>query len=974
MNGDMSNQGKKFTIENFKEYLMNNIVPTEAHYRQASKQISDTANEEQINIFNLRYAHYIKNHNDENNADSISPPEAGEIKTLNTPYLFDVWDKMLLLCELMQRKEEKEQQEQQKQQEPNQTQTPDQAKGDLLSNIISRKLEIANAEANQRSKKLYARINYVMSVITRNMTDFVNNYNYTISAQSFIDIFREEGLDIYDFKELAQCKIDEECASFDENINTKYKNAMVGASFKVKVIIKKKSISNNQKNEEPKLFLKQKPYNSEISSYKLAKDADVIFKDDLRRNVRVSPSQSQELTQIISTKKAWHMFTKVNDMLTHVQVFFTYVKEMYANTTINIRNHLDTIYTKEEAQIVYKIKQLKQTLAYPETYDLITNVAAQMNIPIDTLESEMKTQMKTLSDTMFSRASARLYGLINGFITRVIQCDQFKQEDVKNFKEEFAGIISLLQQSISGGGGGGAGGGLFSNGLAYVKNKTVNGLINTWDSTKNLLNMISKTIGQIMRFLGELNPVVAFLLNIALGVASCTMSAVSFASLNVVMGAGMARYCLMSIYLLTFTTQNMEGKVKVIQQKIGGSFDTTDIILTIMQYGAFKELHDVLLEKIESMIVNDGMIEDKFDNFKNEINTQLDAIKSNVSSFKEENMYLFHKRLRSKLFEIISNKALATPNYKMGDSVDWRKAMSDLKILFGDEYTNLQYFLNNTPISSKNLKDAIDLLVGDISMDSRLFPTYFKNDQRLEMNYQITKKFTEPDIRKFVLICLMETFQPEWKIPEDILIFKKWMKGEDIKCLSKKKKNLAIEPVKNVQNILEKPVNLHTTSESLLSVISELTFIEKISEDQEIFVQLRCRILEKAIQRLFESQSKMVDQTMFNNVMSKISSIRAEKNQDFALYKQCVKETASLNDMMDYKLKYSSYTIYFMGSSKIFEDIKNEAGSDIIELYGIQEQVLNQATDKSILANINKNADSALEITAQILITIGFFS
>lgn len=987
----MNSPKKTFTVDNLIEYMKSTIVPTEAHYLKRRNEIINIyeslgegklslENKKNVDKFQVQYAYFIKN--DKNNDIDINSVlaqcntgvkspivtkhiNAGQIEendyqpnqkanATTTPYLFDVWEKMLLMCDLMIREESQTSLEIQETDPnvPTPERTPEEVKNGLLADIISSKIEKANKESNNRSRKLYGRINYVMGVIVSNMIEFINNYatNSQITAKSFMEIFREEGIDIYDFKELGECA--KNCPY--ETIENIYKHAMKGATFKVKVMTKKK---------EGKLYLKQKPYNSEISSYKLAMDADKIFGQDPRRNVRVSPSQ--DIQEIISTKHAWHMFTKINEMLTQVQVFFTYVKEMYANTTINIRNHLDTIYDKQEALAVYQKKQGKPVADDDLLiiYASINKTSMDLKIPFDSLENEMKTRMKTLSDTLFSRASARLYGLINNFITGVIQCKKFNDDDVKKFREEHASIISMLTQSVQ------TGGGVFGDGLAYVKNKTVNGLIRTWDGTKNLLNMINKTVGQIMRFLAELNPTVALLLNLALVGASCTMSAIAFASLNFVMGAGMARYCLMSIYLLSFTTQNMEGKVKAIHQKLGGAFDTTDIILTIMQYGAFKELHDELLERIGKMIEEDGMIEDKFDVFKKGINEKLASIKSNVSSFKEENMYIFHKRLRSKLFQIIADKVQPLPNVK----IDWKLAMKNLKNIFGNKYESLQYFLNNTPISSKDLKDAIDILVGDISIDSRLFPKYFTNDQRLEMNYQVSKKFAEPDVRKFVLICLMEVFEPDgWKMPEDIMIFKKWMKGEDITCLLKKKKKLAVQPVERVHDILmgKEDSNKHS---NLLLAISDLTFIEKIMDQQPILVQLRCRILEKAIQHMKDSKIE---------VKFGLSS-RAEKNEDFGLYKKYIQELESLNEMMDYKLKHPSYTIFFMGSSNIFEKIKDQVGNEMFELYKTnptelenisnQESILNQATTTSI-SDITKNADSVAEVAAQVLITIALFN
>ena len=201
-----------------------------------------------------------------------------------------------------------------------------------------------------------------------------------------------------------------------------------------------------------------------------------------------------------------------------------------------------------------------------------------------------------------------------------------------------------------------------------------------------------------------------------------------------------------------------------------------------MKYGAFKELHPILEKGINDILRSGsgGMIETEFKELETSIADKLDIIaKSPNNSFAEQNMYVFHGKLQDML-----QKAQA-------DAKAAAQAASQQQV----NIENFEYFRKNTPITSNDLKKAIDIMIGDLSVDYRLFPKNFTNEQKLELNYGVSSKFTDIDVRNFVLIKLSESFNGIEYIKDiKIDIFKSWMVGENLENkISIQKRNLHVK-------------------------------------------------------------------------------------------------------------------------------------------------------------------------------------
>ena len=727
---------------------------------------------------------------------------------------------------------------------------------DVINKIISFNIGVANEEKHSRASKLRKRVTFVMSIIMNNLY-LLAEENKEDNAKTEIVKREIAKIDFFDFKELIECMPIDACVDVDNDLKVQYNKIMKGSQFKVKILQKK-----------GKLPIKQEPYIMEISSYKLAKDFPIIFPDTLKRNVRIS---SLDLIEPVNTdnnhpvvrKKAWYILSKIDEILTHTQLFFTYIKIMYANTTINMKNNLEKI----DIKLLQKNKIIKQDISSDDV-------------------KRLTTQISEMSNKIFSRVTARLYGKINEFIEKIIRCEEIDRKYVVGFNNVINSIKEDINRVNQTGGG-------FFNRVTSVLNNALTTMV---AAASGLLSMVSISITNIMRFLADMSPGMAKLISSLIVVSSCGASIAALSTgVGVLFGIGMARYCALGIGLAIFSFSNSaEEKVKKVQDKFGQSMNTTSVIMMIMKYGAFKELHPILEKGINDILRSGsgGMIETEFKELETSIADKLDIIaKSPNNSFAEQNMYVFHGKLQDML-----QKAQA----------DAKASQQQVNI------ENFEYFRKNTPITSNDLKKAIDIMIGDLSVDYRLFPKNFTNEQKLELNYGVSSKFTDIDVRNFVLIKLSESFNGIEYIKDiKIDIFKSWMVGENLENkISIQKKKLACETMK-LTNILKSNVKLEDKEKEkeraqILSFIDQLQNLERYSEPQSTIKAALHLVYNAGIEHILE---KHVEKHLKKDQPT--PDLRPVLS--FEDYRKILRIIAIFINEVQSKIKYPSRTILISG-------------------------------------------------------------
>lgn len=1003
------------------DYLDKHIVPSEnsaSYYQQVNllSQIHNDKNEPKdkvnidfdIDLFEAKYRYFIKDnrhiqqmllnlkakHDNKTkynifavDDDTITNAKVNDdtisiyIKiTPNLPpndniYMFNVWNKMLQLCDILDSPNDESAEDVPKDdkllenddQKDKLLEEKDQKDNELFIQIIQRKIDIANKERKQRVKKLRARINYVMSSLTYDLlrvrNEVINTLNETFPDNkirpTFSNVFTDEGINIYDFKDLMdimECIQKDICKDVNKYIYDQYERVMKGVtSFKLNVMTKKPE----------KLKLRQKPYIESFSSYRIQKDLDssTLSIGNLKRNVRIS-SSDQNMSNSIKMKKGWYILKQVNDILTQVQLFFTYVKEIFANTTINMRNHLDTIYTKEEMMHIAKINRGVYT-----SYKLVIHewieAKGYKQESIQDVENRMKQKMTDLNKTLYAPLSARLYSIANEFLTKLIECKDISQADITKFRSTVESIKADLQKlktqkSITK-----TGGGIFGNLSKLVQGKIVNACINTVDIVKHLSTIINVSITQVMRYMTEMNPWMARILMGVMTLATCSTALAFTAAGNIVMGAGLARYCLIAGYLAYFSWKSDEDKIAKIQEKMGSAIGTTGVIIMIMKYGGIRSIHEPLLKSIKDIITTSDIEEKKFvfiktvlekktiEILEDSLNKKLETVDNEQNKqllneqfkeeFSEQNMYIFHRKLLDIIIEAKNANA---------DS----KRMSDA----------LKYFIKNTPKDPNELREAIELMVGDASLDHALYPIFLTREQKTEFNYKLNSKIANPDLRKYLALCILEVINNENPTLKDVNVqlFMKWM-TEDMQEQSEittsntpSISSVTTETPQQTSEITDQQFISNVTNDTLYTdkkkkVIENISSIFNKEEPLLSYILEELSLLKKFKQKL-PLQMRVLNY-MYKNAINKLYKRHTSNElKGLTLYKKVIEDTISFIKALDYKFKYPSYTIFMFSDEEIKEFLPKH-----------------HYTNATLQGNNRSVSTIALETTSWIFIALG---
>jgi hypothetical protein len=967
-------------IEKIRSYLDTYIIPNDTLYKSKKTvycaKIKNKIESEEINEFTSKYRFFIQQDDEmkkflhDLGRDPAPTPiliskNDEDEKTVTTtsssePYMFYVWDKMLKLCDIIDPSDkdtdtvvQSDNSRNESRNESGNESQQDSLLG-LLEKVIDIKMNIAKEETSKQMHKLRERINFVMSSLTYDLIriryEAFNNYDLSKNA-TFSNVFTEEGIDVYDFKELTQC-FTAECNDVDTFLREQYETVMKGSKYKHKVLINKqpntkqpntKQLNTKQPNTVSTLRLRQKPYIESFSSYKLQKDinSNKLEIQGLKRNVRISSDiTNNSVISKATSKKAWYLLKHVNDILTQVQVFFTYVKEIFANTTIRIRNHLDTIYTPEQLLIVSKIKK-GEGVKEPEMYSLFKKESNLREVPMSDLEKMITKELSEFNRTIYSPLCARIYSISNDFLTKLIEASDITKNDIIRFKTKLA---SIKEEVI----GTKQGGGLFGS-IKKGYHALTNICIVTIDTTMQIVSLLQVSLANVMRYLNEMNPIMARLLTSIITIASCGLTAASFISGNILMGMGMARYCALGVYLAYFSFRSDGDKIKTIQDKLGSALGTTSVIVMIMKYGGFKSLHDMLLEKIKKIIDEGSLDEKTFTTMQSDIEKGILTIQKEsndeelLEELTEQNMYIFHR----KLLDVIIKATQQIPATKEA----------------------LMYFIKNTPKDANELRKIIDLMIGDVSINNSFFPATFSIEQKNEFNNYLTRTIANPDLRKYILLCILKKYNekeqrttPTSSILEnnDIKSFLQWMKGEY------ENKDMKISACKQIESFMEscdtsiRPETTQSKSGSLRSIINQLTLIEKFNDNLPLNTVILNTVYEKAIDNIYEKYKTKSGITLYKNVLEDITYFIVK---------------------LDYKFKHPSYTI-FMFDEDTIKGFFSAAADHITKKEDDKEQEIDNKQDDiqqnfvlPQMYDVKRFTQSTIiETTSLMLISLGIMS
>jgi len=825
------------------------------------------------------------------------------------PYMFYVWEKMHKLCDILLEKTESQS-------------TYTDEKNDLLSRIINKRLLDANAETKTRISKLKKRIDYVMSSLTYDLC-MLRHETFTDSAMfssKFSATFTEEGVDIYNLKDLAECLRSDVC---NQDVNTylkdQYTKIMKGIKYELTTLQKSK--------KEPKL--RQKPYIEKITSYKIQKDLEKnnLSIGKLFRNVRIS-SQNDNIDDAIAMKKGWFVMKYANDILTKVQLFFMYVKEMFANTTINIRNHIDSIYKKDESLVVLKLNRGEKVVHDIQVRTWIESQYESMPdekkklLAVADAEKKLGEQIRELNQRYYSPISARIYGVVNEFLTKLILCEEITKDTLDKFQKTLDALHTQVHTM--------SGGGLLSF-LSNAGKTVVNAVIKTVDSAQKAIQVLYVKIADFMRYLTEINPLTAILFSTIVAAGACTLSGVMAISGNIPGSLGMARYCAMGLYLTYFSLQSDDTQVDRIQKFIGSSLHTTDVILMIMKYGGFTSMHKPLLSNIEGLFKNpNGVQETFFEGLKAIIQDEMQRIEKNREMSKEENVYTFHM----KLIELI--------------------------LIYKDtNNTNVQFFIKNTPKDVAELKRCMDVMIGDITIDYRLFPQTIVKDTRTknEFTNYLTRKISSSDMRKYVALLLLNKFSNPTESPvletNETKLFLEWMETMETNEENRRElqymksdicqtfNQLITKFTSTRDNTCDKMLS-RNEDDTIATFVQKMNVLERFNTELPLFMVYKNLICKEVINVLYTRHQHY-----------------SKKQDRFTHYKEVLEDTAKFINEYEFKMKHPYYSIMVVSKSELNEITKK-----------VTEEVKN-FENKGIATGLNQNAKMSIEMIFASLLAAG---
>lgn len=533
---------------------------------------------------------------------------------------------------------------------------------DIVSKIIADKFEESRDIFSKKAIKLKNNIDEIMYLFLKEIYDLVK-----VDVSNTKEV-TEDGSNVFKEYELKR--------------NT----------FKVKLHVY---------NDTKHFSFKQKPYLQTIQSYKLAKDIESkdIFKYIPKRNVRISIG-SDIPTNMIIAKNMWYKLQRLDEVLLNIQSFFGNVKTLYANSTISLKNQLDTFYPLSN--------KLKQNLSIYLTEE------GKFKPEI---EAKVKQTTSSLNKTKYGPTCAGLYGVINNFIEAIIQ-QKITSQVIDDFRKNLAATLERFVTQ--------AGGGMFSN----MFTKANNLMIELGDKATMLIQLVRLQFAQIARKLLTMSRLAAIVLSSLYAGATCGMAV----GKSIVGNVNLSTYakCATGLIMVYVSLQNNDKKIDFIQNQLKTTLKTTDLIVLIMQFGMFKSLHEIIISRFENLLVAGYMDENVINDFQSSIANALKQVQD-TSEVDAKNVYVLYE----KLFDLLVQNENKN----------------------NDAFT---YFARNMPSDSEELRKIIMYMIGPESTSEMMncIPSKFSSNFKSEVLHFLSEEFQNEADRKFILLQLLQKFEP----------------------------------------------------------------------------------------------------------------------------------------------------------------------------------------------------------------------
>ena len=549
---------------------------------------------------------------------------------------------------------------------------PSSTKEELLQQLVTCKVYASRKTIGRKTRALITKINEVMDLLLTNMYEvltFDGRNNNGITPTGF-DVFLEYGLDAFVPK--------------PKFLKDKFANIR---------ILKKRDTNGD------KVQYSQQPY-GEIQSFKLKKDVanNEIFQGMPTRNVRIGNNDMNN-TNYIASKFMWYKLKKIDGILFNIQRMFDIVKTFYANGTINFSLTLNEVYPlPTEFADVYGPKiEDRQLLEY------------------------VQVQLKTLKDKKYAPTSARLYGLVSEFMDNVLK-EAINEKTIDIFVQSVEDTLSIFN-SLQ------IGGGFFNKVMASATNIS----IVVFENVKKLTLIAALNISDGLRSILDMSGFVAIAISMAKTIGTCGMAATkSVFSMFATVGIDSVK-CAMAVYTTYLSMSQPKVLIQHIQAQMRIALQTTDFLCLIVQFGMFKDMHDVLLEKLEEIAGYDTILDENINRIQNEIQVKFTTLYQQweSKSLDAQNIYLLHGKIQVLL----------------------QKRLSSSKMTKG-----LEYMIQNTPTTTKDLRLMMKYMLGDVDDLYDFFPSSLSLLAQREMATFYKKNFPIPDMQKFIAVSLLKQF------------------------------------------------------------------------------------------------------------------------------------------------------------------------------------------------------------------------
>lgn len=632
-----------------------------------SKQITENEFKFYKPLINIKYGTYKTFQEFDDNFFASQFPVENTSNKDN--YVVSMWKKMLTICDVINEDYIEEP-----------VIKPASSKEDIVIQLIKCKVYASRKKISRKTRALVTKINEIMELLLKNMYDvlaFDGSNNDGITQDGF-DVFTEYGLEMFVPK--------------PKFLKDKFANIH---------IMKRKELSNGSK-----VQYSQQPY-GEIKSFKLKKDVNTnpLFQGIPSKNVRVGNTDLGN-TGYIASKSMWYKLKKIDTILMNVQHMFDIVKTFYANATIDFSLRLNEVYPLPvEFADVYG----------EEIDDLV-------------LLKYVEEQLTMLKDKKYAPTSARLYGLVSGFMESVAN-EVVNQTTIDIFVKDVDNTLNMFNTVQLGGG--------IGNALKSGKENAINLGISVYENAKKLSLLSALKVSESIRDLLNMPAALSCLLSLGVAVLKCgdlARKAVfnMFSSLAVdTIKCGIGLYVFVLSVIAQFKPETLSSHV---QWQVSRIIGTTDLFCLIVQYGMFKPMHEVLLEYLKEIAESDTIIESRMTAMQVELKQKFENLREQweTNSLNIQNVFVLHGKIEDLMYKISSTSSTTKEGYK--------------------------YIKANTPSTKKNMLIVLKHIFGNVDDLYDYFPSNVSVTTQREMAIFFKKHFPAPDLQKFIAATLLEKF------------------------------------------------------------------------------------------------------------------------------------------------------------------------------------------------------------------------